>query len=115
MLFDADPTSDAWQSYMEYVDEMVVEGLFGYIGQSLQFIVDNMDSCHKQVPLFEAHLMLTDLGMSFHPSLQRDAKDGFYELVAGLVGDIFKVSVNINKLSADLSLDNYQVLTFIGF
>ncbi|XP_019728452.1 dynein heavy chain 11, axonemal isoform X3 [Hippocampus comes] len=108
MLFNADPTSDAWQSYMEYVDEMVVEGLFGYIGQSLQFIVDNMDSCQKQAPLFEAHLMLTDLGMSFHPSLQRDAKDGFYELVAGLVGDIFKVSVNINKLSANLSLGSYQ-------
>ncbi|KAM9806325.1 dynein axonemal heavy chain 11 isoform 1-T1 [Syngnathus typhle] len=108
MLFKADPTSHAWQSYMDYVDEMVVEGLFGYIGHSLQFFVDNMDSYHKQAPLFEAQLMLTDLGMIFHPSLQRDAGDGFYELVEGLVGDIFKVSIHINRLSADVSVDSYQ-------
>ncbi|XP_061632559.1 dynein axonemal heavy chain 11 isoform X3 [Phyllopteryx taeniolatus] len=108
VLFNADPTSDACRAYMDYVDEMVVEGLFGFIGHSLQFFVDNMDSYPKQAPLFEAHLMLTDSGMIFLPSLERDAGDGFYELLEGLVGDIFKASVNINRLASDFSVDNYQ-------
>ncbi|XP_061675536.1 dynein axonemal heavy chain 11 isoform X2 [Syngnathoides biaculeatus] len=107
-LFNANPTSDAWRSYVDYVDEIVVEGLFAFIGHSLQFFVDNMDSYPKQAPLFEAHLMLTDFGMFFLPSLVRDARHGFYELVEGLLGDIFKASVNINRLAADFAVNNYQ-------
>ncbi|XP_071325394.1 dynein axonemal heavy chain 11 isoform X2 [Trachinotus anak] len=108
VLFHADPASEAWQSYLEYVDEMVVEGLFSYLTHSLQFFVDNMESWPNQAPLFEAQLMLNDSGMVFLPSLERDAGDGLYELIEGLVGDIFKTSVNINRVAAHLSMESYQ-------
>ena len=110
VLFHADPASDSWQSYLEYVDEMVVEGLFSYISHSLQFFVDNMESWPNQAPLFEAQLMLRCSGMVFLPSLEQDAGDGLYELIEGLVGNIFKTSVNINRVAAHLSMDSYQVL-----
>ncbi|XP_054638441.1 dynein axonemal heavy chain 11 isoform X2 [Dunckerocampus dactyliophorus] len=110
VLFHADSSSDAWQSYLEYIDEMIVEGLFSYISHSLQFFMDNMESYPKQVPLFEPHLTLTDLGMTFIPSLDKDAGDGFYELLEGLVGDIFKTCVNVNRLATHVSMDSYQDL-----
>uniref|UniRef100_A0A8D3CJW0 Dynein axonemal heavy chain 11 n=1 Tax=Scophthalmus maximus TaxID=52904 RepID=A0A8D3CJW0_SCOMX len=110
VLLHADPASEAWQSYLEYVDEMVVEGLFSYISHSLQFFVDNMQSWPNQAPLFEAQLMLNGSAMIFLPSLERDAGDGLYELMEGLVGDIFKTSVNINRVAAHLSTESYQVV-----
>ncbi|KAM7420609.1 hypothetical protein PAMA_015032 [Pampus argenteus] len=108
VLFHADPASEAWQSYLEYVDEMVVEGLFSYISHSLQFFMDNMESWPNQAPLFEAQLMLNSSGMSFLPSLELGAGDGLYELIEGLVGDVFKTSVNINRVASHLSMESYQ-------
>ncbi|CAB1446422.1 unnamed protein product, partial [Pleuronectes platessa] len=108
VLFRADPASEAWQSYLEYVDEMVVEGLFSYISLSLQFFVDNMESWTKLAPLFASQLMLTGSGLVFLPSLEREAGDGLYELIEGLVGDIFKTSVNIKRVAAHLSTETYQ-------
>ncbi|KAM9352911.1 dynein axonemal heavy chain 11 [Symphorus nematophorus] len=108
VLFHADPASESWQSYLEYVDEMVVEGLFSYISHSLQFFVDNMESWPNQAPLFEAQLMLRGSGMVFLPSLEQDAGDGLYELIEGLIGDIFKTSVNINRVAAHLGMESYQ-------
>ncbi|XP_074510014.1 dynein axonemal heavy chain 11 [Sebastes fasciatus] len=110
VLFHADPASEAWQSYLEYVDEMVVEGLFSHISHSLQFFADNMESWPSQAPLFEAQLMLSSSGMVFLPSLEQDAGDGLYELIEGLVGDIFKTSVNINRVAAHLGMESYQDL-----
>ncbi|XP_069552287.1 dynein axonemal heavy chain 11 [Brachyistius frenatus] len=108
VLFHADPASEAWQSYLEYVDEMVVEGLFSYINHSLQFFVDNMESWPIRAPLFEAQLTLNGSGMTFTPSMERDAGDGLYELMEGLVGDILKTSVNIRRVAAHLCTDSYQ-------
>ena len=110
VLFHADPASEAWESYLEYVDEMVVEGFFSYISHSLQFFVDNMEPWPNQAPLFEAQLRLNASGTVFLPSLERDAGDGFYELIEGLVGDIFRTSVNINRVADHLSMESYQVL-----
>lgn len=110
VLFCADPASDKWRSYLEYLDEMVVEGLFGYISHSLQFFVDNMESWPNQAPLFEAQLVLSISGMVFLPSLEQDAGDGLYELIEGLIGDLFKTSRNVNRVAAHLATESYQVL-----
>lgn len=113
-LFNADPASHSWRSYLEYVDEMVVEGLFGYISHSLQFFVNNMELWPSQAPLFETRLVLSSSsGMVFQPSLDRDAGDGLYELVEGLLGDIFKISVYVQRVATDLGMDSYQVLILI--
>uniref|UniRef100_A0A665V5K8 Dynein, axonemal, heavy chain 11 n=1 Tax=Echeneis naucrates TaxID=173247 RepID=A0A665V5K8_ECHNA len=111
-LFHADPASEALQSYLEYVDEMVVEGIYSYLSNSLQFFVNNMELFPNQAPLFEAQLMLNGPEMVFLPALERNAGDGFYELVEGLIGDIFKTSVNISRVATHLSMESYQVLYY---
>ncbi|XP_037532275.1 dynein heavy chain 11, axonemal [Nematolebias whitei] len=108
VLFHADPASEEWQSYLEYVDEVVVEGLFGYISHSLQFFLDSMDVRSSQAPLFEARLMLNASRLTFHPFMDRDVGDGLYALVEGLIEDIFKTTVNIKRVAAHLSTDSYQ-------
>lgn len=108
VLFHADPASEAWHSYLAYVDEMVLEGLFNYIIHSLQFFVDNMDPSPNQTPLFEVQLVLSSSGMAFLPSLEKDAADGLYELIEGLVGDIFKTSINVNRVA--VGMGSYQVV-----
>ncbi|MED6234546.1 hypothetical protein ATANTOWER_026276 [Ataeniobius toweri] len=108
VLFHADPASKGWQSYLEYVDEVVVEGLFSYINHSLQFFVDNMESLPSQPPLFEAQLILNGSVLCFSPSIDRDAGDGLYELVEGLIGDVFKSSMNIRRVADHLSMESYQ-------
>ncbi|KAM3614782.1 uncharacterized protein V6R79_018954 [Siganus canaliculatus] len=108
VLFHADRASDAWYSYLDYVDDMVVEGLLSYISHSLQFFVDNMESWPNQTPLFEAKLMLSSSAMVFLPSLEQDAGDGLYELIEGLVGDIFKPSMNISRVADHVGMESYQ-------
>lgn len=109
-LLHTDPASETCQAYLEYIDDMVVEGLFSFISRSLEFFVENMElggPC--QAPLFEAHMLLSGSVMTFLPSLERDAGDGLYELVEGLVGDIFKTSRNVNRVAVHLNMESYQV------
>lgn len=110
VLFHADPASEGWRSYLEYMDELLVEGLFSYINHSLQFFVDNMEIWPSQPPLFEAQLLLNGSVLGFNPSVDRDAGDGLYELVEGLIGDIFKSSMYIQRVAGHLSMETYQVL-----
>ncbi|XP_061574307.1 dynein axonemal heavy chain 11 [Cololabis saira] len=108
ILFHADPGSEEWQSYLEYVDQIVVDGLFCHIQYSLQFFLDSMESKLNQVPLLEAQLMLNGSRLTFYPSMGRDVGDGLYKLAEGLVGDVFKTSLNIRRVAAHLDRDNYQ-------
>lgn len=116
-LFSADPASGAWKVYLEYVDEMVIEGLFSYIRSSLQFFVDNMESRPCHTPLFEAQFLINSSELTFIPSLDREAGDGLYEVIEGMIGDIFRISGNINRVAGHLDVESYQVLfcTLHGF
>ncbi|XP_068613056.1 dynein axonemal heavy chain 11 [Brachionichthys hirsutus] len=108
VLFRSGSSSDSWQSYLEFVDDMVVEGLFSYIRNSLQFFTENMESWPNQTPLFEARLLLSSTGMVFLPLLEKDAGDSLYELIEGLVGDVFQTSLNVNRVAAHLGMESYQ-------
>ncbi|XP_030605544.1 dynein heavy chain 11, axonemal [Archocentrus centrarchus] len=108
VLFHADPGSEEWQCYLEFLDEMVVEGLFGYVSHSLHFFLENMEPGLNKTPLFEAKLILNGSNITFCPSMKQDAGDSLYELVEGLVADIFKNSVNIRRVAAHHSKESYQ-------
>nr|XP_054596285.1 dynein axonemal heavy chain 11 [Nothobranchius furzeri] len=108
ILFHADPAAVVWQTYLEYVDEVVVEGLFSYISHSLQFFIDNMDARPCQAPLFQAEVMLHGSGLTVHPPLDRDAGDSLYDLVEGLIEVVFKTSEHISRVAAHLSSESYQ-------
>ncbi|KAK6170907.1 hypothetical protein SNE40_019193 [Patella caerulea] len=106
--FKADANSDIWKAYVDYVDEMIVDGYFNTIHCSLQFLLDNTSSNKNSDPLFEARLELQVPDMVFLPSLEYGVADGFYDLVDGLVGDIYKQSSLIPRLAAHSGQEHYQ-------
>lgn len=40
-LFRAEPSSEEWKAYVEYIDDMVIDGFFTSIERSLKFFLDN--------------------------------------------------------------------------
>jgi len=57
-LLNANEDSDVWKAYVDYVDEIVVDGFFNTIMCSLKFMLENTDAKTTTEPLYEAVLEL---------------------------------------------------------
>lgn len=57
-LFQCDPSSEAWLAYVDYIDEMIVDGFFTIVQCSLKFLLENTTESSDVAPLFEAVLEL---------------------------------------------------------
>nr|XP_029540762.1 LOW QUALITY PROTEIN: dynein heavy chain 9, axonemal [Oncorhynchus nerka] len=109
-LFRADPGSEEWKAYVEYIDDMVIDGFFNGIECSLKFFLDNTDQRGGVAPLFEAQLDLRVPDMVFNPSLEYGVADGFYDLVESLVNDIYRTSSLVARMAAHSSVPHYQAV-----
>ncbi|XP_054457284.1 dynein heavy chain 9, axonemal isoform X2 [Anoplopoma fimbria] len=107
-LFRAEQTSEQWKAYVEYIDDMVIDGFFISIECSLKFFLDNTDQRAVVAPLFEAQLDLKVPDMVFAPSLEFGAGDGFFELVESLINDVFRISSLVPRLAQHSSFLHYQ-------
>ncbi|XP_063077561.1 dynein axonemal heavy chain 9-like [Engraulis encrasicolus] len=107
-LFKASPSSPEWRAYVDYIDEMVIDGFFNSIESSLKFFLDNTDQRAGLAPLFEAQLDLQPPDMVFRPSLEFGAADGFYDLVEGLVNDVYRTSSLVPRLAEHSTFPHYQ-------
>ncbi|MGH0123010.1 UNVERIFIED_CONTAM: hypothetical protein FKN15_017133 [Acipenser sinensis] len=107
-LLKADPNSDMWKAYVDYIDEMVIDGFFSSIECSLKFLLDNTDPKSGSAPLFEAQLDLHVPDMVFKPSLELGASDGLYDLVEGIINDIYRMSSLVLRLAEHSSFPHYQ-------
>ena len=52
--------------------------------------------------------------MLFRPSLDAGVPDGFYDLIDGLVGDVYKQASKIQRLAAHSGQEHYQVRWWAG-
>lgn len=91
------------------MDEMIVEGFFSAITYSLEFFVYNMEGSVRQAPLIEAQMVLSGSEIAFRPSLDIGAGDGLYQLVKGLLQDMFQMSTQIKRVASHLDVKDYQV------
>ncbi|XP_013068368.2 dynein beta chain, ciliary [Biomphalaria glabrata] len=106
--FKADVSTDIWKAYVDYIDEMIVDGFFNTIRCSLQFMLNNTDPKQNPGPLFEAKLELRVPEMVFVPSLDFGVADGFYDGIDGLVGDVYKQASLIPRLAEHSGQQHYQ-------
>ncbi|XP_076856222.1 dynein axonemal heavy chain 9 [Brachyhypopomus gauderio] len=106
-LFKAEPSSAEWRSYVEYIDEMVIDGFFNSIERSLKFFLDNTDEKPGVAALFEAQLDLLVPDMVFYPPLELGAANSFYDLVESLINDVYRISSLVPRL-AEHSFPHYQ-------
>jgi len=111
-LLQADPTSDMWKAYVDFIDELVVDGFFKIVHCSIDFLLVSTDPSTATDPLFEAALELQAPDLVYRPSLDsKDDGDSFYELIDGLVDDIYRQSSKVARLAthiAESGRENYQ-------
>ncbi|XP_062965627.1 dynein axonemal heavy chain 9 [Cynocephalus volans] len=108
-LFSADPTSSIWKTYVNYLDNMLLDGFFLAIECSLKYLLENTECKAGLTPIFEAHLSLATPELVFYPSLESGVKRNFYDIVEGLVNNIFRISSLVPRLSPQNSSSHYQV------
>ena len=46
-LFRCEQTSEEWKAYVEYIDDMIIDGFFNSIECSLKFFLDNTGKMSK--------------------------------------------------------------------
>lgn len=68
-MLQADPLSDEWKLYTEYIDHMIADGLFKAIKCSLQYLTEKAQTTFKPIPLFEVKFVLNSSETTFKPSL----------------------------------------------
>ncbi|XP_043931285.1 dynein axonemal heavy chain 11-like [Protopterus annectens] len=107
-LFLADSYSDEWKAYAEYIDGMILDGFIRAIKCSLYYLIENTESTLKSSPLFEVQLLLNGKEMTFKPSLDMAVKSNFYDIMDGLVKDIFRSASFIKRVAQHIEMDNYQ-------
>uniref|UniRef100_A0A8D1MAE7 AAA+ ATPase domain-containing protein n=1 Tax=Sus scrofa TaxID=9823 RepID=A0A8D1MAE7_PIG len=102
-LFSADPTSSIWKTYVNYIDDMLLDGFFLAIECSLKYLLENTECNAGLTPIFEAQLSLAIPESVFCPSLESGAKGGLYDIVDGLVTSVFRRLSPLSGMgSADL-------------
>ncbi|XP_032397932.1 dynein heavy chain 9, axonemal [Etheostoma spectabile] len=107
-LFRAEPGSDQWKAYIEYIDDMIIDGFFNSIECSLKFFLENTDPRAAAAPLFEAQLDLKVPDMVFTPALEFGGGDSFFELVESLINDVFRISSLVPRLAQHSPSPHYQ-------
>ena len=113
MLKVEDDKSDNWKNYTAYIDKSVLEGFHNTVLCTLQYFLAETDFIKSNPdPLFEAQLQLKTNEMAFVPSMNYGTPDGFYELLEGLVNNVYHQGSLIPRVAAHLKQDNYMV-TFI--
>ncbi|NXO51687.1 DYH9 protein, partial [Aramus guarauna] len=107
-LLLADPASDIWKAYVDYVDEIVLDGFFTAIECSLKYLLENTDPKAGLAPLFEVQLDLVIPDLIFRPSLEPGTNDGFYDMVESLLNDVYRISSLVPRLAEHSGFPHYQ-------
>ncbi|XP_019507533.1 PREDICTED: dynein heavy chain 11, axonemal [Hipposideros armiger] len=107
-LFKANPSLDTWKIYVEFIDDIVVEGFFQAIMHDLDFFLMNTEKRLKPAPFFQAQMILMPPEILFKPSLEREAGDGFYDLVEEMLCSSFRMSAQMKRVATHLEIPNYQ-------
>lgn len=96
---------------MEFIDDLVVEGFYQAIMHDLDFFLMNTEEQLKAAPFFQAQMLLIPPEIVFKPSLEREAADGFYDLVEEMLCGSFRMSAQMQRVATHLDIENYQVLS----
>uniref|UniRef100_A0A8C3LJW7 Dynein axonemal heavy chain 9 n=1 Tax=Chrysolophus pictus TaxID=9089 RepID=A0A8C3LJW7_CHRPC len=104
-LLTADPASDVWKAYVDYVDEIILDGFFTAIECSLKYLLENTETLNPQASV-QLDLVIPDL--IFRPSLDPGTNDGFYDMMESLLNDIYRISSLVPRLARHSGFPHYQ-------
>ena len=107
-MFGGQENSDTWKSYLDYLDEIIVDGLFECVLCSLNFLLFNTDLTKDITPFMLVKLELQAPEIRFVPSLDSDEPNSFYTIVEGLIDDLFKAASLIPRVAVHSGLEGYH-------
>ncbi|KAG8040920.1 hypothetical protein G9C98_001908, partial [Cotesia typhae] len=103
-LFEISSEVDAaWEEYVEYVDDIVIESLRKIVGCCLSYLSENMDPVGQKEPLLEAKLELREPDLYYEPSLDPDDPDSLEQLIVSLLSDIMNMATLVPRLKKNVS------------
>ena len=109
-LLRADPKSAIWEAYVEYIDGLVLDGLFNVTFKSLAYLLDNMED-GQELPLMHGTLELQPPTPFFTPGLvEADAEKGpmITDWFSDLHNDFCKVGELVPRIARHTGKANYQ-------
>ena len=80
--FNADENSEIWQKYLEYIDELVIDGVLKTMAASIGYFLDETDPTLTQGVLFEVRLELSEPDVIFVPPLDKNLVKNFHDQVS---------------------------------
>ena len=88
-----------WKSYLQYLDYMISDGLLITISCSLGYLLDETNPDNDIDPLFAVQLELVDPDVVFRPSLDKAILNNFYDMMVGLVDDMFYMAKLVPRVA----------------
>ena len=107
-LFGGQEDSDTWKSYLDYLDEIIVDGLFECVLCSLNFLLFNTDLTKDIAPFMLVKLELQAPEIRFVPTLDSDDPNSFYTIVEGLIDDLSKAASLIPRVAVHSGQEGYH-------
>ena len=88
-----------WHKYLKYLDYMVSDGLLITIACSIGYLLDQTNPKADIEPLFTVRLELNDPDVIFRPSLDKSIMHNFFDMMVGIVDDIFHMAVLVPRIA----------------
>ena len=79
--FQALESTETWQKYLEFIDNIVSDGLLLAIASSVGYLLDETDATLTQGVLFEIRLELAEPDIIFRPPLDKNLQDNFFDSI----------------------------------
>ncbi|XP_054720541.1 dynein axonemal heavy chain 11-like [Uloborus diversus] len=107
VIWSETDSSEAWSSYVSFVDELVKEGLVSLIRRNLRFFLQSTMPNAKQVFMIRVHVDRKQ-GLRFNPNVEKDAEDSFQKLLDFMMSRLFSLGSLVQRVDIRHSCDNYQ-------
>ena len=91
--------SRRWRRYLQYVDEIVLNGLLEMIASSIGYLLYETDDINDITPLFTVDLELFDPNIIFKPSLDKTIHKNFFDTTCEIIDDIFNMVALVPRIS----------------
>lgn len=102
---EGDQDDPKWQNYINFIDDIILNGLRVTICVSLNYLAENMEPANNYAPLLESRLELLDPDLLFTPSLNPDDPNGFNQILNNLINDIIKMTSLIPRIRPNCEMD----------
>ena len=97
--FDNKVAKAHWESYLNYLDKMVADGLLKTIAVSLGYLLDETDEKKDISVLFDVKLELCEPDVIFRPSLDVKMINNFRDISESILSDIFTMAELVPRIS----------------